>query len=169
MAVWITTYATELGADETRASRTLSVFLVAIMLSRLVFGLQDKVTALDLTPSGGYVLGTMAIVTAVAITVMMNTKQLRVAWLTVFVAGFALGPIFPTIVGMTFQHFPPSSWGTLFGVIFAVGLVGATIIPTWIGNLADNKSVQVGLSILRGTAVVLAISVFVLGIVPLAV
>lgn len=28
----------------------------------------------------------------------------------VFVVGFAFGPVFPTAVGLTFQHFSPSGW-----------------------------------------------------------
>ena len=166
MAVWITTYASELGADEGQAARSLSLFYVAIMFSRLLFGLQDKVTGIDLTPMGGYVLSGGAVVAAIAITIMIGARDLSVGRKAIALTGLVFGPIFPTTVGVTFQHFPASQWGTLFGIVFAVGLIGSSLLPAWIGQLAKDKSVQSGLNILRGTAVALAIVAFVLGALP---
>jgi len=163
MASWITTYASELGADNARASRILSVFFVAMMLGRLSVGLQDKVTGIDLTPIGGYVLAAAALVAFVAITLMKNARTLGSATGAVALAGVSFAPIFPTTVGVTFKHFEPAQWGTLFGVIFAIGLVGASTTPAWIGTMAKGKSVQAGLNILRVTAILLAVIAFALG------
>ncbi|MGH9339558.1 MAG: MFS transporter [Acidobacteriota bacterium] len=163
MAVWITTYASELGADDVSAARTLSLFYVSMMISRLIFGLQGQVTGLNLTDVGGWVLTAAALVAAVAITMMMKANQLSGARQAVALAGFVFGPVFPTTVGVTFQHFDPSQWGTLFGIIFAVGLIGASTLPVWIGKLAKGKSVGAGLNILRVTAVILAVIAFILG------
>lgn len=157
MAVWITSYASELGADEDRAARMLSLFFVAMMAGRLFFGLQHHVTGLDPTPLGLYVLTGAAFVAIAAITMMMRAQELGRARTAVIVAGFVFGPIFPTTIGVTFQHFPPSQWGTLFGIIFAVGLIGASTLPAWIGRLATGKSVRAGLNILRVTALALAV------------
>ena len=111
LAAWITSYASELGAEETQASRTLSLFLVAMMLSRLVFGLQDQLTGINLTPIGGVVLTTAGLVAILALSVLMRTDSLRAARGWVFLIGFVFGPIFPTTIGMTFQHFAPATWG----------------------------------------------------------
>jgi len=157
MAVWITSYATELGADEGKASKVLALFFIAMMAGRLVFGLQHKVTGLDLTPLGIYILSGAALLAAVSLTVMIRTRSLATGQMAVVFAGFVFGPIFPTTVGVTFQHFDQSQWGTLFGLVFAVGLIGASTIPAWIGSLAKGKSIQDGLKILRATAVVLAV------------
>lgn len=165
MAVWITSYASELGADDASAARTLSLFYVAMMFSRLCFGLQDRLTGIDLTPVGGYVLAGAALIAAVALSMMMGASSLSAARRAVVLAGIVFGPIFPTTVGVTFQHFDPSQWGTLFGVVFAVGLVGASILPAWIGTLAKGKSVKAGLKILRITALILAVIAWVLGFV----
>lgn len=163
MATWITTYAAQLGAEEASASRMLSLFFIAMMLSRLAVGLQHHVTGVDPTPVGGYLLMTAALIAALAITFMMRTDSLSVAHLAVILTGAVFGPIFPTTVGVTFQHFEPSQWGTLFGVIFAVGLMGASILPAWIGKLARGASVRGALNILRVTAIALAIVSALLG------
>lgn len=167
MAVWITSYATELGADETKASQTLSLFFVAMMIGRLIVGLQDKVTGISLTPVGGIVLAIAALIAALAITMMMKSNSLGSARKAVILAGFVFAPIFPTTIGVAFQHFDETQRGTLFGVIFAIGLIGASTIPAWIGSLAKDKSIRSGLNILRITAVALALIAALLGSAPL--
>lgn len=168
MAIWITTYASELGADDGQASRMLSLFFAALMVSRLIFALQDKVTGIELTPLGGYVISGGAVVAALALTVMIRARDLAVARNAVILTGAVFGPMFPTTIGVTFQHFSPSQWGTLFGVIFAVGLIGSSLLPAWIGQMAKGKSVQSGLNILRITAAALAVIGFALGAIPVA-
>ncbi|MDA2925092.1 hypothetical protein MYX65_10675, partial [Acidobacteria bacterium AH-259-L09] len=97
---------------------------------------------------------------------MMRARTLGVARRAVILTGAVFGPVFPTTVGVTFQHFDPSLWGTLFGVVFAVGLIGSSLLPAWIGQLAKGKSVRSALNILRITAVALAIVAFILGALP---
>lgn len=163
MASWISSYASELGASDKEATNTLSLFFICMMISRLVFGLQDKVTGVNLTPIGGYVLGIAGLVSAVAIFMMKNSTSVGAGKTAVAIAGICFAPVFPTVVGVTFQHFPNTQWGTLFGVIFAIGLLGATIMPAWIGSMAKGKTVREGLGILIVAAVGLAVIAFFLG------
>lgn len=167
MAVWITSYASELGANEGQASKLLSLFFVAMMIGRLIVGLQDRLTGINLTPVGGYVLSGAALIAAVAITMMMSAKNLGAARNAVILAGLVFAPIFPTTIGVAFQHFEEAQRGTLFGVIFALGLIGASTLPAWIGSLAKGKSVGSGLNILRVTAILLAVIAALLGAAPL--
>lgn len=166
MATWITTYASDLGADHSAAGNTLSIFFVFMMISRLIFGLQGQVTHIDLTPNGAYILCGLAILAALVITSMAAAKTLRRGRIAVGAAGFLFGPIFPTTIGVTFQHFEPSQYGTLFGLIFAIGLLGATFLPAWIGTIAKGKSVRQGLRVLTVTAIILAGLSLVLGWLP---
>jgi fucose permease len=138
-----------------------------MMVGRLIVGLQDKVTGIGLTPVGGYVLAVSALIAALAITMMMRSKTLTSASRSVILAGLVFAPIFPTTIGVAFQHFDEAQRGTLFGVIFALGLIGASIIPVWIGKLAKDKSVKSGLNILRVTAIALAVIAALLGSAPL--
>ncbi|MDA2933418.1 MFS transporter [Acidobacteria bacterium AH-259-D05] len=115
MSVWITTYASELGADNIQASKTLSLFFVSMMSSRFVFAFQDKATGIDLTPIGGYIVAGLALILTIAVRMMMRAGSLRAARGAVVLAGLVEGPIFPTVVGVTFQHFPASQWGGVAG------------------------------------------------------
>lgn len=168
MGAWITSLATELKADETQASRTLSIFLIAIMLSRLVFGLQDRLTGLDLTPISGYVLVGAGIAAILALSVLMHTGSLTAARGWIFLMGFTLGPVFPTTIAMTLEHFAPSTWGTLFGVIATAGSMGAVVLPVWIGNLSTARTVQSSFGLLRGAAIGFSAVAVVLNLLPLA-
>jgi fucose permease len=67
---------------------------------------------------------------------MMTCSKGTTAALLAALAGLAFAPIFPTTVGVTFSKFTPEVYGSIFGIIFAVGLAGAVIIPKAMGNIA---------------------------------
>ena len=167
MGAWITSFATELRANETEAARSLSIFLVAIMLSRLVFGLQHNVTGIQLTPIGSVLLISSGAVATVALSALIYARSLQAARGWFFLIGFAFGPIFPITIGMTLEHFAPSMWGTLFGVLATGGSMGAVVLPAWIGRFSNSRSVQSSFGILRGTAAGLVCVALVLSLWPL--
>jgi len=68
-----------------------------------------------------------------AIVLMIVTQSATLAIVAVILTGLVFAPIFPTIVGITFAKFEPSLYGSIFGIIFAVGLLGGTIVPKVIG------------------------------------
>jgi len=78
-------------------------------------------------------------------------------------AGLFFAPCFPTTVGVTFAKFEPAVYGSVFGIIFAVGLLGAVIMPKAIGNLAKGSSVQKSLKLLVPACILLIILALVLG------
>jgi MFS family permease len=166
LSVWLTTYAAELGAAHGAASRTLSLYYLVMMLSRLAFSLQDRVTGIDLTPHGVYLLPAGAVVMAAGIAAMARARTVNAGAVGVAVTAIAYGPLFPIAVGVTLRHFAPSTWGTLFGVIFALGLAGASVFPVWVGQASTGRTVRSTLGILRTTALVLGLLGFVLGSIP---
>lgn len=142
------------GMDEEKvdasAARTLSAFAIAMMLGRLITGLSG-ITAL-----GGWLIAGSAVVAAVIIIVMTGVTKSSMAYILAAAAGLAFAPAFPTTVGVTFAKFGGGS-GSLFGIIFAVGLAGAVIVPKAIGNMAKGSSVQKALKLLLPACVALAI------------
>ena len=48
-----------------------------------------------------------------------------------FLTGLAFAPIFPTIVGVTFAKFDASQYGSIFGIIFAIGLLVFGLASRW--------------------------------------
>jgi nitrate/nitrite transporter NarK len=58
---------------------------------------------------------------------------------------------------VTFAKFDASLYGSIFGIIFAVGLLGGTFVPKIIGNLSVDSTVQQSLWIAAAMAAILFI------------
>ncbi|MHC4074796.1 MAG: MFS transporter [Planctomycetota bacterium] len=139
------------------AQQMLSVFAVAMMVGRLIASQIQTITA-----HGGLIIAVVAIVAGLIILAMTKSGAI---WNSALIAcaGLAFAPCFPTIVGVTFAKFSPEVYGSIFGIIFAVGLAGAVIIPKAIGNLAKGSSVQKSLKLLLPACAVLIILALILG------
>ena len=150
----------DISGDKADASaqRMLSVFAIAMMAGRLITSQVPGLTGI-----GTYVIAGCAVVSAIVIAAMMISKSTGGAWILAALAGLAFAPVFPTTVGVTFGKFWPAVYGSVFGIIFAVGLAGAVIIPKAIGNLAKGSSVQKSLKLLLPACAVLIVVALVLG------
>lgn len=140
------------------AQRLLSLFAVAMMVGRLIASQIPGITV-----HGSWFIAGAALIAALTILAMTVIKDV---WLTrglAILAGLVFAPCFPTTVGVTFAKFSPEIYGSIFGIIFAVGLLGAVIIPKAIGNLAKGSSVQKGLRLLIPACALLIILALVLG------
>jgi MFS transporter, FHS family, glucose/mannose:H+ symporter len=148
MATWSKPYMTELfgGAGNpgavARAGLILSLFGVAMMIGRFLTS-----TVKNLTQIGARLVAAMALVAMAAILVMVLTKVPAVAIIAVVLTGLVFAPIFPTIVGVTFAKFEPAFYGSIFGIIFAVGLLGGTFVPQIVGSLSVGATIQQSLLI----------------------
>ena len=104
-------------------------------------------TMKNLTAMGAKVITVVSFVSVIAIVIMILTKSPLLALVAIVLTGLVFAPIFPTIVGVTFAKFEPALYGSIFGIIFAVGLLGATFVPKFIGNMSVGRSVQGSLPI----------------------
>ena len=148
----------EAGAVDASAQRMLAAFAIAMMVGRLIASQIPQIQEY-----GTWFIAGAALIAAVIILVMMTTKSTGMAWVLAALAGFFFGPCFPTTAGVVFDKHP-ENWGTVFGIIFAIGLLGAVIVPKAIGNLAKGSTVQKSLKLLVPLCVILIILVIVLGV-----
>lgn len=140
------------------AGLILSLFGVAMMVGRFLTS-----TVKNLTAVGNKVIPIMALVSLGAIILMILANSPALAILAILLAGLAFAPIFPTIVGVTFAKFEPRLYGSIFGIIFAVGLLGATFVPKFIGNLSVESTVQQSLWIAAAMAAILFVIALIMG------
>ena len=162
MATWSKPYMTELlgGAGNpgavARAGLILSLFGAAMMVGRFLTSMVK-----NLTQIGVRLIAAMALVAMAAILVMILTQVPAVAIVAVVLSGLVFAPIFPTIVGVTFAKFEPAFYGSIFGIIFAVGLLGGTFVPQIVGSLSVGATIQQSLLIVLAMAAALfVISLF---------
>lgn len=147
----------EAAGAATKAGYVLSLFGAAMMAGRFLASTMKNLTAM-----GARVITLASLVSVASIVVLIFTRSPWLASAAILVTGFVFAPIFPTIVGVTFAKFEPRLYGSIFGIIFAVGLLGATFVPKFIGNLSAGKSVQAGLPVAAVMAGILfVISLFI--------
>jgi fucose permease len=165
MGTWSKPYMTELfgGAANpgavARAGLILSLFGAAMMVGRFVTSAVKNLTAI-----GVRLIAVLALVAMAAILVMIMTTSSALATAAVVLAGFVFAPIFPTIVGVTFAKFEPRLYGSIFGIIFAIGLLGGTFVPQIVGNLSVGATIQQSLLIVAAMAAALFVIALFLGV-----
>jgi FHS family L-fucose permease-like MFS transporter len=150
-------------AVDASAQRMLSVFAIAMMAGRLITGL---VTA-EVKIPGQYIIAASAVVSIVIILIMMKSKKSGSAWIMAALAGFVFGPCFPTTIGVSFAKLDKAFHGSFFGIIFAIGLLGAVLIPKMMGNMAaksEDSSIRKSLKLLLPMCVILVILAIILGL-----
>jgi fucose permease len=162
MGTWSKPYMTELfgGSQNPKAVANagliLSLFGVAMMVGRFLTSMVKNLTVI-----GAKLVAILASVSILAILIMVMTQRPSLAIVAVMLTGLVFAPIFPTIVGITFAKFEPRLYGSIFGIIFAVGLLGATVVPKIIGSFSEGATVQQSLLIvLAMAAALLVISIF---------
>ncbi len=163
MGTWIKKLMEELfgGSENINATShgglILSLFGVSMMIGRFLTS-----TIKNLTIIGSKVIIVSSLLALISIFLMIIAKGPVLGILAVLLAGISFAPIFPTIVGVTFSKFEPSLYGSIFGILFSVGLLGGTLIPKFIGDLSVGSTVQQSLPIAAVMAgILLFISLFI--------
>ena len=145
------------NAVDASAQRLLSLFAVAMMAGRLIASQIPWITEY-----GSWFIAGTALIAALTIMAMSVSKSTRQAQVLAVLGGLTLAPIFPTMVGVTFAKYPPEVYGSIIGIMFTLGFLGASIAPRAIGGLAKGSSVQKSLKLLVPLCVLLIILAFVL-------
>ncbi|HNZ47918.1 MAG TPA: MFS transporter [Candidatus Hydrogenedentes bacterium] len=154
MAGFVSTYLKSHQFSDEKATSFLSGFWIALMVARLI-------TAIFLTGLDPAVLvPVLALIAALAIGLMIIAPNPATGVFGTLLAGFSFGPVFPTLVGVCFGKTDAINQGTagsVFGLIFAIGLFGGIFIPPIIGNYTAKTSIRQGLKIALGVSVALMI------------
>ena len=139
------------------SQQMLSIFAVAVMVGRLLASQIQLISA-----HGEIVIAVMALAAGLIILAMTKSGAI---WTGVLVAcaGLAFATCFPTLVAVTFGRFEPQVHGSVFGIMFSIGLLGAVIIPKAIGNLVKGSSIQKSLKLLLPACLILIILALILG------
>ena len=158
MGGWISSYLNDIGFSEKRSNYLLSVFWISLMISRIL--------------AAGFVTPAIEILTitilscgaVVSISLMVMAKSKGMGACAVILTGLVFGPIFPTVISVMFSKIENTALhGSAFGISFAIGLLGASIIPAAIGVLAKKQSIQKSLKLAIVTAVILVIMIVIMG------
>ncbi|MCF7668678.1 MAG: MFS transporter [Verrucomicrobia bacterium] len=158
MSTWLKPYLTEVFESEDTAGFFFGFFGICIMAGRFAVSAIKNITAI-----GTKLIVGVCVLAMIAIGLLITTESPVVSVIAVVLIGFAFAPIFPTVVGVTFSKYEPRMYGTIFGIIFAVGLLGSMTLPKVIGNVAEDKGFKAAFPIAIGMAAVLLIIGIIMG------
>jgi fucose permease len=140
----------------TYALRTLSAFAFALLAGRLVSSLLLsllRVNSLILLTAG-------SALTAVALVFAFRADAPSTVRAGLVAAGFGMGPIFPTSVGLASLMMPRSA-GTAMSLVMGVGFAGLLPIPPAVGYISAAAGGEAG-DVRAGLLAVMAASVVML-------
>jgi fucose permease len=137
------------------ALRTLSLFAMALLVGRLVSSLLLgvlRVNSVLLMTAG-------SLLTTVSLLIAFNASSAGMVRLGLIAAGFGMGPIFPTSVGLA-SVMNPRIAGTAMSWVMGVGFAGLLVIPPAVGYISSavrgsEGNVRTGLSAVMVASVVM--------------
>jgi fucose permease len=157
---WLARHLIAQGVDEKRAMTILSLgFALGLIIGRL--GISQVLKTVD--PKTVLVGASVAM--AVTTFLMLQSASPTVAWISVFVAGLAMAPVFPTTLNFVKVLFDPKGTGaTAVGIAATAGWLGIVLSSPIIGGIAgdDPKRLKKALLLLPGASVLMAVVAFVM-------
>src|SRR5262249_17085956 len=121
---------------------TLTLFAMALLVGRLVSSFLlgvVRVNSLQLMTAG-------SLLTAIALVIAFTSESATTVRLGLIAAGFGMGPIFPTSVGLAAMMMPRIA-GTAMSLVMGVGFAGLLAIPPAVGYISSavGGNVRTGL------------------------
>lgn len=145
---WLTRHLIAQGIAESRALNVLSLgFALGLLVGRVA------VSPILITVSALTVTLFAALAMCVTTYFMLQTRDPKVAWILVFLAGVAMAPVFPTTLAIVGDNFPVMT-ATAMGIVITFGWIGLAVSSNVIGAIAgpDPKRLKKALLILPGMA-----------------
>lgn len=150
---WLVRHLVAQGVPEASALNVLSLgFALGLLVGRVgVSQALKSVSALDATLAA-------AILMAIFTFLMLQTKSVKAAWITVFLAGVAMAPVFPTTLAIVGDNFKVMT-ATAMGIVITCGWIGLAVSSRIIGSIAgdDPTRLKKALLLLPSMAVVMVI------------
>jgi fucose permease len=151
-STWLARHLIAQGMPEKTALNILFGFALGILIGRVVVSpILIKVPSKTVTLASAML---MSITTYLAI----QTSDVTVAAVSVFCAGLAMAPVFPTTLAMVGDAFPKAT-ATAMGIVITSGWIGLAISAPIIGAIAgtDPRRLQTALLLFPAASVLMII------------
>ncbi|HKN24221.1 MAG TPA: MFS transporter [Candidatus Acidoferrum sp.] len=135
---WTSTYVGETGLSAQTATLILAGYWAALMMGRLLVARLLKSVAkeqLVLASGVGALLGA---------TILLMNRSEGMLVVGVLVIGFSYAGIFPTTLAVAGDAYRKMA-GTVFGLLFAIALVGGMSFPWAVGHISQALGVRYGM------------------------
>jgi len=148
---WLVQHLIAQGIAESRALNVLSLgFALGLLLGRA------GAARVLISVSAFTVTLIASILMLITTYLMLQTRDPKVAWVLVFLAGVSMAPVFPTTLAIVGDVFARMT-GTALGIVITSGWIGLAVSSRVIGSIAggDLKRLKKALLILPAMALVM--------------
>jgi MFS transporter, FHS family, glucose/mannose:H+ symporter len=138
IAGWTSTYVGAAGLGARVATMVLAVYWAALMLGRVMAAqllLFARKTQLVMASAVGAVVGAG---------VLIGTQSVLMLTIGAIVLGLSYASVFPTVLGIAGDTYHKMA-GTVFGLLFAIALLGGMTFPWVMGQIAVVTEVRAGM------------------------
>lgn len=152
---WTSTYVGTIGAPPATATWVLAAYWAALMLGRLVGAkLLGSMTKSNLVLASG-------IGSAIGAGILLMSMSIAMMAVGAVVIGFSFAAIYPTTLAIAADRYQRQA-GTIFGLLFAVGLIGGMGFPWALGHISQRFGVRSGMVLpLAGALAITAIALLI--------
>lgn len=151
---WLVRHLIAQGVTEGKALTILSLgFALGLLIGRVVVsGILGGVSPEAVLIAAGVLM-------AVTTFLMLQSKSDSIAWVTVFLAGIAMAPVFPTTLSIVPKFVSAQAVATATGIALTAGWLGLVVSSPLIGGIAgdDPKGLKKALLVLPACSIVMAI------------
>ena len=152
---WTSTYVGSTGASPQVATWILAGYWAALMVGRLLGGkFVDAIGKERLVLMSG-------IGSAVGAGILYVSHSLTMLAVGAVVIGLSFASIYPTTLAMAADRYQRNA-GTIFGLLFAVGLIGGMLFPWALGRISQVAGVRAGMVLPVAGAIVITALVVVI-------
>jgi len=139
---WLAKHLTAQGIPESQALTILSLgFALGMLVGRVVVSrILIRISSQNVTLGASVLMAATSYLT-------LQTKDPSVVWVTVFCAGLAMAPVFPTTLAMAGDAFPKAT-ATAMGIVITFGWVGLAVSSKIIGGIAGGDDQRLGTALL---------------------
>jgi fucose permease len=150
---WLAKHLIAQGVPESEALTILSLgFALGLLIGRVIV---SRILVRIAPPN---VTLAAAVLMAATTYLALRTSYAPVAWVTVFCAGVAMAPVFPTTLAMTADAFPRAS-ATAMGIVITSGWIGLAVSSKIVGAIAggDDTRLKTALLVLPGFSLLMVL------------
>jgi MFS transporter, FHS family, glucose/mannose:H+ symporter len=147
---WTSTYVGSLGATPRIATWVLAGYWAALMAGRLIAAKILKV----LTPA--QLVLASAIGSSIGCAMLLFAPSIALLAVGAVIIGLSFAAIYPTILAMAADRYQRLA-GTIFGFLFAAGLIGGMFFPFAVGHISAHYGVRAGMAVPFGGAIGIAV------------
>jgi MFS transporter, FHS family, glucose/mannose:H+ symporter len=135
---WTSTYVGSTGAAPRVATWILAGYWAALMIGRLFSGKMVNAIGKE------RLVLISAIGSALGATILWMSASMTMLAVGAVVVGLSFAAIYPTTLAMAADRYQRNA-GTIFGLLFAVGLIGGMLFPWAIGHISQRAGVREGM------------------------